>query len=153
ARGGVARLRASIALDAPAFPFPHRITVEATARDGRLTVGTTVVPTGRRRVPIAFGWHPYLRLPGTPRRRWHLRLPARTHLALDERGIPAGLTAPRAKEAGPIGRRTFDDLYLLRAERRLAIAADDGTSVTVGLGAGYPYGQVWVPPGRPFVAL
>ena len=75
-RGSSARLRASIDVDAPAFPFPHRIEILVTARDGELDVRTTVIPTGRRRVPIAFGWHPYLRLPGTPRRQWRLRMPA-----------------------------------------------------------------------------
>jgi galactose mutarotase-like enzyme len=76
-RGRSARLSATIEVDAPAFPFPHRINVTVTARDGELGVATTVVPTGRRRVPVAFGWHPYLRLPGVPRRRWRLRLPTR----------------------------------------------------------------------------
>jgi aldose 1-epimerase len=153
ARGGVARFRASIDLDAPAFPFPHRIQVEVAARDGRLTVGTTVVPTGRRRVPVAFGWHPYLRLSGTPRSRWRLRLPARSHVALDERGIPTGDTTPEPREADPIGRRTFDDLYELDGDPRLAIEGDDESSVTVRMGAGYPFAQVWVPRGRPFAAL
>jgi aldose 1-epimerase len=153
ARGGVARVRTAIDVDAPAFPFPHRIEVEVAARDGRLTVDTTLVPTGRRRVPVAFGWHPYLRVPGTPRGRWRLDLPARTHLALDDRGIPTGETEPRAREAEPIGRRTFDDLYVLARARRLALVADDGASVAVTVGAGYSHAQVWVPPGRPFAAL
>lgn len=153
ARGGTARLRASIDVDAPAFPFPHRIVVDVAAHDGRLTVGTTVVPTARRRVPVAFGWHPYLRLPGTPRARWHLRLPPRTHLALDDRGIPTGEAARRPAADGPIGRRTFDDLYELGRDRRLAIEAGDGASITVRPGRGYSHAQVWVPAGRPFAAL
>jgi galactose mutarotase-like enzyme len=153
ARGGVARFRASLDVDAPAFPFPHRLAVEVAARDGRLTLATTIVPTARRRVPVAFGWHPYLRLPGTPRGRWRLRLPARTHLALDERGIPTGDSTPEATEADPIGSRTFDDLYRLARQRRLAITGDDGSSITVRMGAGYPFAQVWVPRGRPFAAL
>jgi galactose mutarotase-like enzyme len=153
ARGGVARFRAAIDVDAPAFPFPHRIEVTAAARDGQLAVATTVVPTGRRRVPVAFGWHPYVRLPGTPRRRWHLCLPPRTHLALDARGIPTGDEAPEPREADPIGRRTFDDLYLLARDRHLRLQADDGCSLTVRPGAGYEYAQVWVPAGRPFAAL
>ncbi len=153
ARGGVARFRAAIEVDAPAFPFPHRIEVTVAARDGQLAVATTVVPTGRRRVPVAFGWHPYLRLPGPPRRRWRLGLPPRTHLALDARGIPTGEEAPEPREADPIGRRTFDDLYLLARDRHLRLEADDGSSVTVRPGAGYGYAQVWVPAGRPFAAL
>ncbi len=153
ARGGVARLRAAIDVDAPAFPFPHRIEVAVAARDGRLTVDTTVIPTGRRRVPVAFGWHPYLRVPGTPRGRWRLDLPTRTHLALDDRGIPTGDAAPEPRESDRIGRRTYDDLYLLARDRRLALAADDGSSVAVRVGPGYSHAQVWVPPGRPFAAL
>jgi galactose mutarotase-like enzyme len=153
ARGGVARLRAAIDVDAPAFPFPHRIEVGVAARDGRLTVDTTVIPTGRRRVPVAFGWHPYLRVPGTPRSRWRLDLPPRTHLALDDRGIPTGDAAPEPRESDRIGRRTYDDLYLLARDRRLALVADDGSSVAVRVGTGYSHAQVWVPPGRPFAAL
>ena len=74
-------------------------------------------PTGDRRVPIAFGWHPYLRLTGVPRRQWLLRLPARRHLALDGSGIPTGDEAGEPAEAAPIGRRTFDDLYALGSDR------------------------------------
>ena len=59
----------------------------------------------------------------------------------------------RGPEGAPIGRRTFDDLYLLGRERRLVLLADDGTSITLRCGPGYPYAQVWVPGGRPFAAL
>ena len=72
-RGDTTWLRAAIDVDAPAFPFPHRVELKVTARDARLTVGATVIPTGRRPVPIAFGWHPYLRLPTTGRSTWRLR--------------------------------------------------------------------------------
>ena len=81
---GRAGFRASIDVDAPAFPYPHRIEVSVVAHEHRLALDTTVIPTGSRPVPVAFGWHPYLRLPGTPRRQWQLRLPPRTHLALDQ---------------------------------------------------------------------
>src|SRR4051812_41363731 len=55
-RRATAPLRASIDVDARAFPFPHRIEVAIAARDGSLTVDTSLRPTGRRRVPVAFGW-------------------------------------------------------------------------------------------------
>ena len=152
-RGATARLHASIDGDARAFPFPHRIELSITARDGSLRVDTTIVPTGRRRVPVAFGWHPYLRVPGTPRSTWRLRLPARTHVALDERGIPSGETEPAPGEAAPIGTRSFDDLYELRRGHELAFERDDGAAVELRCGSGYPYAQVWVPKGRPFGAL
>jgi galactose mutarotase-like enzyme len=152
ARADRASFRAALDVDTPAFPFPHRIELAVTARERRLTIDTTVVPTGRRAVPIAFGWHPYLRLPGTPRRRWRLRLPARTHLALDALGIPTGGEQTEGGAADPIGGRTFDDLYRLGRQRELALVADD-VAISMRAGAGYPYAQVWVPAGRPFAAL
>ena len=151
-RGETAWLRATIDVDAPAFPFPHRIALKATASGAKLTVGTTVIPTGRRPVPIAFGWHPYLRLPTTRRSTWRLRLPPRHHLTLDGRGIPTGASDPEPAEAAPIGRRTFDDLYQLRRQRRLALEAD-GAAIELHCAENYPFAQVWVPPGRPFAAL
>jgi aldose 1-epimerase len=152
-RGDTARVRASTDVDAPAFPFPHRIEVTAVASETQLRVDTKIVPTGRRAVPIAFGWHPYLRLPGASRNRWRLCLPARRHLALDRFGIPTGESTSEPREAELIGRRTFDDGYAFRRDRRLVIENDDGRSIELRCGAGYPCAQVWVPPGKPFVAL
>jgi aldose 1-epimerase len=149
---GRAGFQASIDVDGPAFPYRHRIEVSVIADEQELLLDTTVIPTGRRRVPVAFGWHPYLRPPGTPRTQWHLRLPARTHLALDKLGLPTAISQREARENEPIGRRTFDDLYLLGRERRLALVADD-SSIELRCGPGYPYAQVWVPAGRPFAAL
>jgi galactose mutarotase-like enzyme len=155
------RLQAGRELDAARFPFPHRIELTVTVGDGRLTVDTTILPTGRRQVPVAFGWHPYLRLPGAPRGQWRLRLPTRTHLVLDAMGLPTGAAVPEPAEAEPIGRRRFDDLYRLDSgsgapggrARRLAFEVDGGAAVELRNDAGYPYAQVWVPAGRPFAAL
>ncbi|MEX1006687.1 MAG: aldose 1-epimerase [Acidimicrobiia bacterium] len=152
-RGATAQLRASIDVDARAFPFPHRIELSIAARDGLLRVDTTLIPTGRRRVPVAFGWHPYLKLPGTARGRWRLRLPRRERLLLDERGIPTVATEAAQREAAPIATRTYDDLYALGRGHDLAFEGDDGAAIELRCGIGYPYAQVWVPKGRPFGAL
>jgi galactose mutarotase-like enzyme len=152
ARAGTASVRAAVDVDTAAFPFPHRLEVEFRLVADGLAVATTVVPTGRRRVPIAFGWHPYLRVGGR-RRAWTLELPDRTHLALDARGLPSGATARERAESAPIASRTFDDLYALGRTRRLALTGPDGSSVAVVGAVAYPYGQVWVPPGKPFAAL
>lgn len=152
-RGDAASLDASIDVDAPAFPFPHRIDVRVRAREPRLTIDTTVTATGRRRVPVAFGWHPYLRVPGTPRARWRLRLPPREHRALDARSIPTGASTREPSEREPVGRRTFDDLYGLGSDRRFAFEGEDGRAIEMRCVDGYPFGQVWVPAGRSFGAL
>ena len=79
------------------FPFPHELRVEVTVAGSTLRVATTVTPTGDRAVPISFGYHPYLLLPGVQREDVHLRLPARRHLVLDDRGLPTG--AARTEDA------------------------------------------------------
>ena len=150
---GAARLRASIEIGARDFAFPHRIQVTFTAREPELTVTTAVTPSGRNRVPIAFGWHPYLKVPGTPRGQWHLRLPARARAALDERGLPTGVETDERAEAGVIGRRRFDDLFKLGRSGRLAFETDQGRGIELRCDASFPYAQVWVPPGQQFGAL
>ena len=138
-----------------AFPFPHRLTVTAALQGAALEVTTTLEATGDRPVPVAFGWHPYLRLPGAPRAAWRLLLPRRTHLELDDRGLPTGKSADEPAEADPVGERTYDDLYALEDDpggRRLGLEAA-GRRLVVGYGDGYDHAQVFAPPGVEFVCL
>jgi aldose 1-epimerase len=138
-----------------AFPFPHRLTVTATLQGASLAVTTTLAATGERPVPVAFGWHPYLRLPGAPRAAWRLLLPARSHLELDDRGLPTGKAAEEPAEADPVGERTYDDLYALGddpAGRRLGLEAA-GRRLVVSYGDGYGHAQVFAPPGAEFACL
>ena len=112
-----------------------------------------MVPTGRRRVPVAFGWHPYLQLPSTPRSQWRLYLPTRQHLELDTLGSRRARRHPssrrRARSPGePSTTSTPSD-----GNRRLSLRADDGAAIELWCATNYPYAQVWVPPGRPFAAL
>ena len=137
-----------------AFPFPHRLTVAAAVQGASLEVTTTLEATGDRPVPVAFGWHPYLRLPGAPRSAWRLLLPDRTHLELDG-GLPTGKAAGEPAEADPVGDRTFDDLSVLGrdpASHRLGLEAA-GRRLLVGYGDGYDHAQVFAPPGTEFVCL
>ena len=160
AEDGSAVLQASLDYGAfpellAAFPFPHRLTVTATVREATLAVATTLEATGGRPVPVAFGWHPYLRLPGAPRAAWRLLLPDRAHLDLDDRGLPTGKTADEPAEADLVGDRTYDDLYALGqgpAARHLGLEAA-GRRLLVGYGQGYGHAQVFAPPGAEFVCL
>lgn len=150
-----ARLRSAFDYDAEellaAFPFPHRIELDVRLSQRGLRVETAIVPTGRRRVPVAFGWHPYFKLPGS-RRRWQLRLPGREHYAVDERGIPTGGVEREATEDEPLRDRSFDDLYRLGRDRRLALSSG-GRTIDVRFDAGYHWAQVYAPAGKRFVAL
>ena len=130
-----------------AFPFPHELRIKATIDGESLTVTSTLRPTGDRSVPVAFGFHPYLRLPRSPRRSWRLVLPACEHLELDDRGLPTGRSTTQRAEALPIGDRTFDDLFALHDDHVIALEGG-GRRLRVTYEEGYPFAQIYVPAGR-----
>ena len=103
-------------------------------------------------MPVSFGWHPYLRLPGVRRNAVRLVLPARRHLLLDDRGIPTGEGHKVSAESEPLGSRTFDDLYALGRERRLGIEGG-GRAVRLLFDRNYGYAQVYAPPDQNVVCL
>ncbi len=154
-RAGPARLVARFEYSSPellaAFPFPHEVTIHARVSERGLRVVTSLRPTGQRRVPVSFGWHPYFRVPG-PRRSWRLGLPARRRLELDSRAIPTGRSQPERAERGRLGDRVFDDLFALGRNRTFTLEGR-GRGVEVRFGAGYPYAQIFAPPGKRFVAI
>ena len=134
------------------FPFPHELTVEHRLDGTALSVATTVRATGRRRVPVSFGWHPYFRLPGARRSALRVGLPARRHLDLDARGIPTGVGTRVAAEETPLGSRSYDDLYALGRDRRIRLSAGE-RSLHVLLDRNYGYLQVYAPPEQNFCCL
>ena len=73
---GATRVAAFKDIEAPEFPFRHRIEALAEVSGATLSITTTVTATGDVAVPVAFGYHPYFVLPGVPRVR-RRRLPSR----------------------------------------------------------------------------
>jgi galactose mutarotase-like enzyme len=130
----------------PAFPFAHALEVELMLEAARLTVATTLHATGDAPVPVAFGWHPYLRLPGTPRERWALALPARTRLLLDARGLPTGRTVPEPAERRALGADGYDDGFEGLADGARFVVAGGGQRIAVRMLEGYPAAQLFAPP-------
>jgi galactose mutarotase-like enzyme len=130
------------------FPHPHVVQVEVRERDGSLEVATRVRPTGDVPVPIAFGWHPYVTIPGVARAEWDVTLPVRSRLVVDDRGIPTGATEPVDYPAPlRLGERSFDEGYAdIPDGTRFAVAGGGGRTVEVEFVRGYPYAQVYAPP-------
>ena len=135
------------------FPFPHTIAIEVALTDHELTLTTTVEATGDAPVPLAFGFHPYLVLPGVARADWHVEVPLTHRLALDERMIPTAELEHVAPFSGPLGECTFDDGFA---------GADDGTAFTLAGGdrrielelvSGYRFAQVYAPKGEDAVCF
>jgi galactose mutarotase-like enzyme len=129
-----------------AFPFPHSVEVVATLRERALTIATTVRPGADVAVPVAFGYHPYLRLPNLPRAAWQVDVPVARRLELDERGIPTGRSEASAPIRGPLGRRTFDDGFVVADGGEPFVLAGGGRRIEVLFEEGYPYAQIFAPP-------
>lgn len=134
------------------FPFPHELDVAVTVTSARVRVMTTVRATGSVGVPISFGFHPYLRLPGAPRRAWTLGLPACAHARLDRRGIPTGRARPQPAAIATLGDRSFDDLFALGPDRVVSLSGG-GLAVTLTFDAGFPYAQVYAPVDAAFCCI
>jgi galactose mutarotase-like enzyme len=146
---GVARLGASFRHDdeslLAAFPFVHQYGVDVELSPRGLQVHTTVSTTERVPVPVSFGWHPFLRVPGAARRNWHLRLPAHRRHRLDATLLPTARTVSQPTESRALGSRTFDDHYALGRDRRFALTGG-GRVVDVRFDRGYAHAQIYVPP-------
>ena len=155
--GGVAWL--SAALDygrrddrLAVFPFPHRLELEIRLEGDTLTIVTTVEATGHGDVPLAFGWHPWLALPGVPRAEWELAQPGRTELALDDRNLPTGERSDAEAERGPLGDRVLDDHSAVAEDARFVLAGG-GREIAVEWAGGYRYAQVFAPTALDVVCL
>ncbi len=127
------------------FPFAHDyvVTIELSGRGLRVT--TTVQSDEPGSVPVSFGWHPFLRVPATPRSQWQLRLPGRSHVELDDVLLPTGRHRREASETRVLGRRTFDDHYDLGRDRRFTLAGRD-RRIDLRFDAGYAHAQIYLPP-------
>jgi galactose mutarotase-like enzyme len=139
-----------------AFPFPHELHVQAELTGDTLTVATILLPTGEVAVPVSFGWHPYLCLPGLPRSEWRVELPVRRRAVLDERRLPTGATEPVEIEPGPLGERTFDDHFVELDRPAIFALEGGGRRIELEFGQGYNYAQVYAPSGpeeEPYVCF
>ena len=134
-----------------AFPFPHHLEVEARLENRTLTVDTRL--RADEPVPISFGWHPYLTLPGLPRADWEVDLGVRTRAVLDARGIPTGETEPAPFTQGPLGERAFDDFYPELADPPALSVAGGGGRIVVRLQDGYGCTQVYGPPEQDLICF
>ena len=63
-------------------------------------------------MPLAVGYHPYLRLYDAPRDQWKVRIAARTRLELNDRLIQTGKRAPAGfTSLHPLAEAPLDDVF------------------------------------------
>ncbi|KHO28352.1 aldose epimerase [Mycolicibacterium setense] len=127
------------------FPFPHRLTMAVTLADRTLSVATTVTATAEQPVPLCYGYHPYLTIPGVPRGDWQLQTPSMRHLLVDERGLPTGESEKWPGGPRQLSATELDDGFD-GVDEGAAFTLSGGTHrVEVTFGAGYPAAQLFAP--------
>ena len=114
---------------------------------------TSLTATGEVAVPVAFGFHPYLRLPGVPRVEWVFEAPVHERLVLDRRGLPTGAREPAAIEPGPLGARSWDDAFRAPAAGQAFALVGPDRRLELRLDSGYPFTQIFAPDNLDAVAI
>jgi aldose 1-epimerase len=137
----------------PGYPFSLRLAIEYELSTRGLTVRTTATNIGAATCPYGSGAHPYLALGTKTVDDVVLRVPARTALRSNDRGIPVGTVSVEGTEldyrsARRIGEAKLDHGYtdLDRDDAGIArVVAEgaDGSGRTLWVDEGYPYVMVF----------
>lgn len=135
------------------FQFPHLVELNVELSNRTLTVSTTVTATADKAVPLVYGYHPYLQIPGVPRAQWHVEMPAMRHLALDGTGIPTGATEERPASAEPLGDTVFDDGFDEVPEGSVFALSGGSRRIEVHFDQGYTSAQVFAPAGETVICF
>lgn len=127
------------------FPFPHLLELAITLANRTLTVRTTVTATTGAAVPLCFGFHPYLVVPGVPRQQWQIETPPMRARFVDTRGLPTGATAPHPASTELLGNTVFDDGFDEVATGAVFAVSGGGRRIEVRFDQGYPAAQIYAP--------
>jgi aldose 1-epimerase len=135
------------------FPFPHRLEYRARVGARALEIALALEPTEDAAVPVSFGFHPYLRIPGGGRGSAQISLPVRRAVLHDASMIPTGETKPCEPGLRQLGDTAWDDGFADLASPPRFTLAGDGSEVTLTFLRGYRFAQVFAPPGSDFVCF
>ncbi len=79
------------------FPFAHAVEMTHRLREGVLEIETRLENRSAEPMPVSLGYHPFFRLPGSPRSAWRVTIPAREEMLVSEDFLPTGRIAPLAR--------------------------------------------------------
>jgi len=135
----------------PGYPFSLELAIEYELAATGLAVRTTATNVGTATCPYGSGAHPYLRVGTETIDNVLLRVPARTALRSDDRGIPVGTVPVDGTEldfrvARRIGAQKLDHCFT-------ELERDEAGLAHVELGAGDARLELWVDGGYPYVMV
>lgn len=135
-----------------AFPFDHRLRIVWTLEPQGFR-STIEVEATTCDMPVAAGWHPFLAPPVQDRRNLAIDGPALTSIPLDGDGLPTGEEGERCHESGPLGSRTFDNLYSAPQGGFAFAIKGDATATTIESDGTWRGLQLYATPTGHFVAV
>jgi aldose 1-epimerase len=137
------------------FPFAHVLELRARIVGATLVIETSVEAGGDAPVPVpvSFGYHPYLTIPGVDRSAWQVELPVTRRLLLDERMIPTGASEPFDERRFQLAESGWDDAFAGLARPTVFAVSAGGRRIALELREGYRYAQVYAPAGEDFICF
>jgi galactose mutarotase-like enzyme len=135
------------------FPFEHDVEMTATLDGLGLTVETAVLATAGARVPVSFGFHPYIGIPGLRRTQWELSLPAMEGIVLDERLLPVGERTALPPYDDRLADLDFDHGFAFTTPHPTMSIAGNGRRVSVDFLENFPYAHIYAPPSHDYISL
>lgn len=135
------------------FPFAHVLELRARIIGATLVIETSVEAGGDAPVPVSFGYHPYLTIPGVDRSAWQVELPVTRRLLLDERMIPTGASEPFDERRFQLAESGWDDAFAGLARPTVFAVSAGGRRIELEFREGYRYAQVYAPAGEDFICF
>jgi aldose 1-epimerase len=136
------------------FPFAHTIEITQRLHDGVLEVTTKIDNLSTDPMPVAIGFHPYVRLTDSKREDWTISVGAKSHFLLQPNKIPTGETEPitnifKNPDAAALADYNLDDDFgdLVRdSQGRASFSVSDKKQrVTVQFGPTYQAAVIYSP--------
>ena len=136
------------------WPFAHQYEMTYSVADGWLQVTVAITNFAECRMPVAVGFHPYLTIPGVPRKDWRVRVPARLRLVHDGSVLATGQLVPaELPEFVSLTDHVFDSGYTaLEINPRFRIEAG-GKALEIQFDGSWPVAILWGPPGENFLCV
>ncbi|MGY3264608.1 aldose epimerase family protein [Lysobacter sp. HA35] len=151
------RLRSRLQWNRPellaVFPFGHEVEMTATLDGLGLTIETAVLANAGVRVPVSFGFHPYIGLPGIGRDQWQLTLPAMDGIVLDELLLPVGERTHLPAYDDRLAHVEFDHGFAFTSDSPTMSIAGNGRRISVDFLENFRFAQIYAPDGHDYISL
>jgi galactose mutarotase-like enzyme len=135
------------------FPFPHRLEYRARAAARSIELALALEPTADVPVPVSFGFHPYLRIPGGARRSGELTLPVRRAHLSDDSMLPTGETEPFEPGARQLGDTEWDHEFSELVDPARFVLRGGESEISLTFLRGYSFAHVFAPADTDFVCF